>query len=72
MFLWLFTGSAKIMVLLKEMKQNYLNRGVVEINKLMNKINAYLCSIFSAVNFKLSCSRLLSTIKLFQDLAEFI
>jgi len=32
MFLWLFTGSAKIMVLLKEMKQNYLNRGVVEIN----------------------------------------
>ncbi|MAD81954.1 MAG: hypothetical protein CL912_03235 [Deltaproteobacteria bacterium] len=40
--------------------------------QLMNKINAYLCSIFSAVNFKLSCSRLLSTIKLFQDLAEFI
>jgi len=40
--------------------------------QLTNKINAYLCSIFSAVNFKLSCSRLLSTIKLFQNLAEFI
>jgi len=40
--------------------------------QLTKKINAYLCSIFSAVNFKLSCSRLLSTIKLFQNLAVFI